>query len=145
MKSAKHILLTADDVDLFLLSVRNTAPVGHNFSPAQRLFGNALRTNLSQTATSLVPFTPPRDTVVTDHIQHKLKQKWAYEKHASVPLPDLPPGSYVYAKPPPTSSSKAWFQGKVIGSAGPRSYLIDTKPHPSSACSSSVHSQSPIS
>ena len=145
MKSAKHILLTADDVDLFLLSVRNTAPVGHNFSPAQRLFGNALRTNLSQTATSLVPFTPPHDKVVTDHIQRKLKQKWAYEKHASVPLPDLPPGSYVYAKPPPTSSSKAWFQGKVIGSAGPRSYLIDTKPHPSSACSSSVHSQSPIS
>ena len=43
-----------------------------------------------------------------------------------VPLPDLPPGSYVYAKPPPTSSSKAWIQGKVIGSAGPRSYLIDT-------------------
>lgn len=40
--------------------------------------------------------------------------------------PDLPPGSYVYAKPPPASSTKAWIQGKVIGAAGPRSYLIDT-------------------
>ena len=98
VKSAKHILLTA---------VRNTAPVGHTFSPAQRLFGRALRTNLPQTATSLVPFTPPRDTVVRDHIQRRLKQKRAYDKHASVPLPDLPPSSHVYAKPPPTSSSKA--------------------------------------
>ena len=108
------------------MSVRNTAPVGHTFSPAQRLFGRALRTNLPQSATSLVPFTPPRDTVVRDHIQRKLKQKREYDKHASVPLQDLPPSSYVYAKPPPTSSSKAWIQGKVIGSAGPRSYLIDT-------------------
>jgi transposase InsO family protein len=48
VKSAKHILLTADDFDLALLSVRNTAPAGHTFSPAQRLFGRALRSNLPQ-------------------------------------------------------------------------------------------------
>ena len=39
VKSAKHILLTGDDVDLALLSIRNTPPAGHTFSPAQRLFG----------------------------------------------------------------------------------------------------------
>ena len=126
VKSAKHILLTADDVDLALLSVRNTPPAGHTFSPAQRLFGRILRSDLPQPAKALEPFTPPRDTVVTDHVQRKLKQKDAYDKHANGPLPDLPPGSYVYAKLPPTSSSKVWIQGKVIASAGPRSYLIDT-------------------
>ena len=74
----------------------------------------------------LEPFTPPLDTVVADHVQRKLNQKNAYDKHASAPLPDIPPGSYVYAKPPPTSSAKAWIPGQVVGPAGPRSYLIDT-------------------
>lgn len=64
--------------------------------------------------------------MVTGHIQRKLNQKSAYHKHASAPLPHLPAGSYVYAKPPPSSSSKACIQGKVIGSASPRSYLIDS-------------------
>ena len=126
VKSTKHILLTAEDVDLALLSVRNTAPAGHIFSPAQRLFGRVLRSDLPQPASGLEPFTPPRDTVVADHVQRKLKQKNAYDKHASAPLPDIPPGSYVYAKPPPTSSAKAWIPGQVVGPAGPRSYLIDT-------------------
>ena len=35
VKSAKHILCTAKDVDLALLSVRNTPPSGHTFSPQQ--------------------------------------------------------------------------------------------------------------
>ena len=34
VKSAKHIILTAEDVDLALLSVHNTPPAGHTFSPA---------------------------------------------------------------------------------------------------------------
>ena len=46
VKSAKHILRTAKDVDLTLLSVHNTPPAGHTFSPAQRLFGRVLRSNL---------------------------------------------------------------------------------------------------
>ena len=126
VKSAKHILLTAEDVDLALLSVRNTPPAGHTFSPVQRLFGRVLRSDLPQLAHTLEPFTPSRDTVVADHIHRKLKQKNAYDKYASTPLPNLPPGSYVYAKPPPNSLSKAWIQGKVVGPAGPCSYLIDT-------------------
>ena len=126
VKSAKHILLTAEDVDLALLSTRNSAPAGHTFSPAQRLFGRVLRSDLPQPTSGLEPFTPPRDTVEADHVQRKLKQKNAYDKHASAPLPDIPPGSYVYAKPPPTSLAKAWIPGQVVGPAGPRSYLIDT-------------------
>ncbi|KAK3749288.1 hypothetical protein QZH41_007554 [Actinostola sp. cb2023] len=128
VKSAKHILLTADDVDiaLALLSVRNTAPAGHTFSPAQRLFGRTLRTDLPQPASTLEPLTPPRDIVVEDHIRRKLQQKRAYDKRAGPPLPNLPPGSYVYAKPPPTSTAKAWIPGQVVGSAGPRSYKIKT-------------------
>lgn len=57
VKSAKHILITADSVDLALLSVSNTVPP------------------LLDT-----PFLSlPRDTVVTDHIQGKLKQKNTYD------------------------------------------------------------------
>ena len=124
VKSAKHILLTADDIDLALLSVRNTAPAGHIFSPAQRLFGRALRTDLPQPATTLEPVTPPRDSVVEELIHQKEQQKRAYDKRAGPPLPDLPPGSYIYVKPPPTSTAKAWIPSQVVGPAGPRSYTI---------------------
>ena len=79
VESAK---LTADDVDLALLLVRNTAPAGHTFSPTQFLFGCTLRSDLPQPATTLEPLTPPRDTVVTDHLQRKLKQKNAHNKDA---------------------------------------------------------------
>ena len=126
VKSAKHILLTAEDVDLALLSVRNTPPAGHTYSPAQHLFGRALRSDLPQLPASLEPFTPSRDTVVADHVHHKLQQKNSYDKHASVPNPNLPPGCYVYARSPPTSSAQSWIRGKVVGPAGPRLYLIDT-------------------
>ena len=99
VKSAKHILLTAD-VDLALLFVRNTPPAGHSFSPAQRLFERNLRTNLPQPPASLEPWTPPRDCVVNDHTHRKLQQEFAYDKRAGQPLQDLQPGSHVYVKPP---------------------------------------------
>ena len=126
VKSAKHILLTADDFDLALLSVRNTAPAGHTFSPAQRLFGRALGSNLPQPSSTLLPSTPPQDIVVKDHTERKSQQKRDYDKRAGPPLPHLLPETKVVAKPPPTSSAKAWIPGKVIGSAGPRSYIIKT-------------------
>ena len=126
VKSAKHILLTAEDADLALLSVRNTPPAGHTYSPAQCLFGRTLRTDLPQSSATLEPRTTHRDTVVLEHLHQKSRQKKAYDKHAGPPLPKLPPGSYVYAKPPPTSSAKAWIPGEIVGPAGPRSYLIQT-------------------
>ena len=127
VKSAKHILLTAEDVDLALLSVRNTPPAGHTYSPAQRgSNGRTLRTDLPQSSATLEPRTPHPDTVVLEHLRRKSQQKKAYDKHAGPPLPKLPPGSYVYAKPPPTSSAKAWIPGEIVGPAGPRSYLIQT-------------------
>ena len=126
VKSAKHILLTAEDVDLALLSVRNTPPAGHTFSPSQRLFGRTLRSDLPQTVTTLQPRTPPCDMVVAEHTHRKSQQKSAYDKQAGPPLPELPSGSYVYAKPPPNSSAKAWIPGEIVGPAGPRSYFIWT-------------------
>ena len=130
VKSAKHILLTAEDVDLALLSVRNTPPAGHTFSPAQRLYGRTLRTDLPQPVKILEPRTPSRKTVVADHFHRKVLQKKAYDKRAGPPLPELPPGSYVYAKPPPVSTSKAWIPGKIVSSTGPRSYIINTATRP---------------
>ena len=64
--------------------------------------------------------------MVSDHLHRKLQQKQAYDKHARHLLPDFPPGSYVFAKPPPNSRSKAWVPGQITGSAGPRSYFIKT-------------------
>ena len=125
VKSAKH-LLTAEDVDLALLSVCNTPPAGHTFSPAQRLFGCTLRSNLPQTVTTLQPCTPPCDTVVAEHAHRKSEQKRAYDKHAGPPLPELPSGIQVYAKLPLTSSTKAWIPGEIVGPAGPRSYFVRT-------------------
>ena len=46
VKSARHILLTADDVELALLSIWNTAPAWHIFSPTQPLFGHTLNSDL---------------------------------------------------------------------------------------------------
>ena len=126
VKSAKHILLTADDVDLALLSVRNTPPAGHTFSPAQRLFGRTLRSDLPQLTSSLEPLSASQDTVVAEQVHRKLQQKQAYDKHAGPSLPELPPGSYVYVKPPPSTPTKAWIPGRIVGSAGPRSYFIQT-------------------
>ncbi|KAL9987569.1 hypothetical protein ACROYT_G001902 [Oculina patagonica] len=64
VKSAKHILRTAKDVDLALLSVRNTPPSGHTFSPAQRLFGRVLRSNLAHVPITLESSKLQRDTVI---------------------------------------------------------------------------------
>lgn len=84
-------------MDLASLSIRNTPPARHTFSPAQRLFGRLLHSDLPRPAATLQPFIPPRDTVVADHGHRKLKQNNAYDKHTSAPLSALPPGNYVYA------------------------------------------------
>ena len=86
VKSAKRILLTADDVDLALLSVCNTPPTEHTYSPAQHLFGRVLRSDLPQMAGAVEPASPPRDTAVQEHITRKLQQKQAYKKWAGFPL-----------------------------------------------------------
>ena len=93
-------------MDLVLLSVHNTPPAGHTFSPAPRLFGCTLRSDLPQLASTLKPLSLPGDTVVAEQVHHKLQQKQAYGKHTGPFLPELPPGSYVYAKHPTSSSTK---------------------------------------
>ena len=84
-------------MDLASLSILNTPPARHTFSPTQRLFGRLLHSDLPRPAATLQPFIPPRDTVVPDHGHRKLKQNNAYDKHTSAPLSALPPGNYVYA------------------------------------------------
>lgn len=106
--------------------MRNTPRAGHKFSPAQRLFGRVLRSNLPQPITTLRPRHSPHDKVVSNHSHRKLQQKQAYDKHARHLLPNFPPGSYVFAKPSRNSRSKAWVPGQIISSAGPRSYYIKT-------------------
>lgn len=77
-------------------------------------------------AATLEPCHSPHDIVVSNHLHCKLQQKQAYDKHARHLLPNFPPSSYVFAKPSPNSRSKAWVPGKIIGSAGHRSYYFKT-------------------
>ena len=111
LRQQSNPLITSSFLPKMLTTQRNTPPARHIFSPARRLFGRSLRSNLPQTATTLQPRTPPGDTVVVEHAHRKLRQK---------------PGSHVYAKPPFTSSAKAWIPGEIVGPASPRSYLIQT-------------------
>ena len=78
-------------------------------------------------AGAVEPASPPRDTAVQEHITRKLQQKQAYKKWAGFPLWDLKPGTYVYVRPPPTSSSKAWNPGEIAGPASPQSYMINSR------------------
>ncbi len=71
------------------------------YSLTQRLFGRALHSNLPQLLVTLESSKLQCDTVVTKHLHRNLPQKQAYNKHAGQLLPDFPPGSYVYARPPP--------------------------------------------
>ena len=74
---AKHILRAAKDFNLALLSVCNTPPPGHTFSPAQRLFDHVLCNNLHlpQPITTLEPHHSPHDKVVSGNLHCKLQQK----------------------------------------------------------------------
>ena len=110
-----------------LFSVCNTPPTGHTYSPAQHLFGRVLHSDLPQTAGAVEPASPPRDTAVQEHITRKLQLKRAYDKWADFPLSDLKPSTYVCARPPLTSSSKAWNPGEIAGPASPRSYMIKSR------------------
>ena len=96
------------------------------FWPAQRLFVRSLRSNLPPPTNTVAPSTSHRDSVVTDHLHHKLYQKRGYDKYAGRLPRDFLYGRKVSAKPPPNSSSKAYILGKIINSASPRSYLIKT-------------------
>ena len=119
VKSAKHILRTAKDVDLALLSDRNNPPAGHTFSHAQRLLNRVLCSKLPQPITTLEPRHCLHDMVVFNPLHRKLQQKQAYDKHARPLLPNFAPGSYVFVKPSPNSQSKASVPRQIIGCAGP--------------------------
>ena len=69
-------------MSLALLSVHNTLPAGHMFSPAQRLFGRVLPSNLPQPITTLEPRYSPHDKVVSDHLHRTPQQKQGYDQHA---------------------------------------------------------------
>ena len=73
VKSAKHILRTAKDVDLALLSVRNTPPAGHTFFLLLKDCC-VLHSNLFQPKTTLEPRLSPHDKVVSDHLHRKLQR-----------------------------------------------------------------------
>ena len=59
VKSVKHILLAADDVDLALLSVRNTPPAGHTFLTSRDCSDGACKPTLE-------PQVPPKNQIIRE-------------------------------------------------------------------------------
>ena len=117
VKTAKHILLTADDVELALGTFYPaqhpvfTAPAEYAFSPAQHLFGRQLRTNLPQPASTLTASTSQPDILIKNQMGWRMQQERKYDRRAGQPLPNLAPQTNVYAKPSLTSPAKAWIPG----------------------------------
>jgi hypothetical protein len=106
------------DPYIALLQYRTSPISGLSYSPAQLLFGRALRTKLPAAAASLEPsWTSPRPELVLRQ-QH---QKELYDQHARE-LPELQPGDTVRVR-----HNEQWVPGVVQSKhSAPRSYIVGT-------------------
>jgi hypothetical protein len=106
------------DPYIALLQYRTSPISGLSYSPAQLLFGRALRTKLPAVAASLEPsWTSPRPELVLRQ-QH---QKELYDQHARE-LPELQPGDIVRVR-----HNEQWMPGVVQSKhSAPRSYVVGT-------------------
>ena len=106
------------DPYIALLQYRTSPISGLSYSPAQLLFGRALRTKLPAVAANLEPsWISPRPELVLRQ-QH---QKELYDQHARE-LPELQPGDIVRVR-----HNEQWVPGVVQSKhSAPRSYVVGT-------------------
>ena len=120
VKLAKTILRKATDVDLALLSWRNTPTEGMNSSPAQRLYSRRTRTQLPTQRSLLKPEI--QTDVKSKKERKQKKQKHQFDKGAKE-LSELQVGEIVRMKPR-ANTDKRWCKAKVLKKVNIRSYLV---------------------
>ncbi len=122
IQTVKTLLIKAQesgaDPYIALLQYRTSPISGLEHSPAQLLFGRALRTKLPVVAASL---EPDRLSARPDLVQRQQQQKEQYDQRAHQ-LPELQPGDIVRVR-----HNDQWLPGKVQSKhSAPRSYLVET-------------------
>lgn len=122
VKDAKSTLKKSHDIHVTVLNIRNTPPLGHSFSPAQRLMGRRTLSTLPLSAELLKPEPPDPWTVCSEITRRKEASKAQYDKHARPSLLPLPLDSHVYAKPRPPQRGTPWIYGQVVENPSPSSY-----------------------
>jgi hypothetical protein len=127
VKVCKSQLRKSEDYDKAMLFYRNTPPTGHTYSAAQRMFCHRTRTTLP-TCDSLLAAQSVDSDIVLKELQHKRTlSNNSYDETTGPEHMPLHVGTHVYAKPPPHHRGDQWTYGKVVRSAGSRSYTIQTR------------------
>ena len=109
---------TGEDRELGLLIYRSS-PLECGKSPAELLFGRAIKSNLP-----MKPSEQNNETIMQKKIQQKIKQKVYHDQH-SKPLEVLQCGNSVRIK---DSDNNEWKEkAKVLQEVAPRSYLLKTE------------------
>lgn len=155
VKVCKTLLRKSEDIDKALLNYRNTPPVGHTYSPAQRMMSRRTRTLLPTHESLLAPQQIDINLVSREMQSKRTISKEHYDRSASGELPPLEIGSYAYAKPAPRHRGDPWIHGRVVEESGPRSYTLQNSDgrmirrnrvqlRPAAAPTVSVTSQPPV-
>ena len=116
VKIVKTFMKKCADIQLALLTYRNTPQEGHSLIPAQRSMGRRTRLKIPVSPEVLGP-----DKVVSTLVQSEIslkreKAKKFYDRKAGNEHPNVPIESYVYSKPCPRNRSSPWQCGQVGGS-----------------------------
>ena len=126
VKTAKRLLRkcnsTGQDVNMALLSIRNTPTQGINSSPAQRFLGRRTKTLLPTTESSLKPRGHTTSDLDSLHKMQERQSKY-FDRHTKT-LPDLQEGSVVRMKPFNTNDKK-WRRATVVKRLDQRAYEVE--------------------
>ena len=119
VQTLKGLLKKASDPYLALLNYRAT-PLKCGFSPAEKLFGRKLRTQVPAIPSNLIPNWPTLGKMRETDSDLKLKQKRGYDRqHRATPQPELRKGDLVWIKNEEP--------GKIVGHHhNPRSLIVET-------------------
>ena len=96
------------------------------FAPVQRLMARRTRSTLPLTKNLLTLDASDPQTISQEITRRLATSKSSYEKSKQPPLPQLPVGSYAYAKLRPTEQDEPWIYCQITDSSPPHSYSLET-------------------